>query len=641
MKVILASESRRRISLLKKIFKSFSVIPSGLNENQYLDEDPVRFALKAAEAKAREVAEAFPEALVIAADTVVVTTGNQILGKPRDRDEARQMLQTLSGQTHRVITAIALFQKAQDKLLSDFETSLATFKKLPLEDIETYLDFNTYRDKAGAYAIQEVKDRFLEKLEGDYYNVVGLPLKKLRQLVHKFLEQRFEVDISSFILPDGLGVAQSEDRTFLVAGTYPGDRVEIAFEQSARKTIKARLISVIIPSPSRRPAPCEHFGLCGGCSFQDLEYNEQLHQKIIYLLHVLKEYFPSNYRYLELEEILPSPDEYFYRNKMEFSFGEANGEVFLGLKEKIRNREHKREKKVVHLEKCYISTPLTEKIFPVFSEFVRKSGLPVFDLQTRQGFFRHLVIREGKQTGELMLLLVTTSLAKIQLDDLTQDLLRLVPELKSFWWVENDRIADVVAFEKIHLIYGQQAIEENLLGFRFKIYLASFLQTNPKAAELVYSRIVEEARKFRTQSALGLYCGSGAIEICLSRVAGEVVGVDWDAANIKAAEENARINNLKNVRFRESPVEAVLPEIYRGAFDLLIIDPPRAGVSLKGLKQIVSLKIPNIFYVSCNPVTLARDLQVLIDSGYQITRLSPLDFFPHTAHLEVLAFLSR
>jgi len=152
---------------------------------------------------------------------------------------------------------------------------------------------------------------------------------------------------------------------------------------------------------------------------------------------------------------------------------------------------------------------------------------------------------------------------------------------------------------------------------------------------------MEEARRLRTQSALGLYCGSGAIEICLSKVAGEVVGVDWDAANIKTAKENAEINKLQNVRFWESSVEAVLPEIYRGAFDLLLIDPPRAGISPRGLKQITSLKIPSLIYLSCNPVSLVRDLKALSESGYQINRLTPIDFFPHTAHLEVMAFLSR
>ncbi|MGB9893254.1 MAG: class I SAM-dependent RNA methyltransferase, partial [Candidatus Saccharicenans sp.] len=233
-----------------------------------------------------------------------------------------------------------------------------------------------------------------------------------------------------------------------------------------------------------------------------------------------------------------------------------------------------------------------------------------------------------------------TSQAELKLESFIPKLLQVTPNLKSFWWVENNRIADVVAFENSHLIYGQESIEEKLLDFRFKIYPGSFFQTNPLAAELVYLSILEEARRLRTQSALGLYCGSGAIEICLCKIAGEVVGVDWEPTNIKTANENVVSNNLQNVRFWESPVEAVLPEIYRGSFDLLVIDPPRAGISPRGLKQIVSLKIPNLIYVSCNPVTLARDLKILADSGYQISRLKPVDFFPHTPHLEVIAFLN-
>jgi len=213
--------------------------------------------------------------------------------------------------------------------------------------------------------------------------------------------------------------------------------------------------------------------------------------------------------------------------------------------------------------------------------------------------------------------------------------------LRSFWWVENNRTADVVTYEKPHLIYGQEAIEDTLLGLRFKIHQSSFFQTNPRAAELVYEQLAEEARRLRAQSALGLYCGSGAIEICLSRVVGEVVGVDWDEANIRTANENAALNGVKNVRFISSPVEAALTEIGRGSFDLLIIDPPRAGVSPRGLKQIISLQIPNLFYVSCNPETLARDLEHLLASGYKLENITPVDFFPHTAHLEVIAILSR
>ncbi|PMP94291.1 MAG: hypothetical protein C0168_09490 [Candidatus Aminicenantes bacterium] len=640
MRVVLASESPRRIRLLKRIFRSFSVIPSGFDEKQFIEKDPAQFALKVAEAKARKVAEEYPEAVVIAADTVVTIDG-LILGKPKDREEARKMLETLSGRTHQVITAVVIYQQNQNKLLSDFEISQVTFKPLKESDLELYLDKDTYSDKAGAYAIQEIKDTFLERLEGDYNNVVGLPIQRLRRLLHRFLEEKTELEIDSFLLPEGLGVAEQKEHTYFVPGAYPGDRVEIAFESSSHQNIRARLISIIRPSPHRQPAPCPHFGRCGGCNFQDLAYREQLRQKKLYLLRVFKDYLPASYRYLEVEDVLPSPDEYYYRNKMEFSFGQQENEIFLGLKKKNLNKEHRKNKKVVPLEKCLLSTPLTEKLFPLFAELVKSSKLPVFDLNSKQGFFRHLVIREGKQTRQLMLLLVTTSQAQLDLSGFTERLFQAVPQLKSFWWVENNRIADVVSLEKMHLLYGTEAIEENLLGYRFKIYPGSFFQTNPRAAQVVYSKIAEEAKRLRTQSALGLYCGSGAIEICLSKVAGEVVGVDWDPASIKAARENVRINNLNNVRFEESSVENILPEIYRGAFDLLLIDPPRAGISPKGLRQIASLQIPNLIYLSCNPVTLARDLNFLGSKSYRINRLIPVDFFPHTPHLEVLAFLSR
>lgn len=639
MKVILASESPRRIKLLKRIVRSFSVIPSGLDENRIEEKDPTAFALKAAEAKVRAVAENNPEELVIAADTVVAVDG-LALGKPADRQQAEQMLTRLSGRTHEVITAVSLYHKLEDRLLSDYETSRVTFRPLTPEDIKNYLDRNTYRDKAGSYAIQEVRGLFLEKLEGDYDNVVGLPVRLVRRLINKFQERKTRVEIDDFLLSEAAGLGRDQGQTFAVPGAYPGDLAEISYLPSRRPVITSRLLEIIRPGPARQQAACPHFGRCGGCSFQDLSYPEQLRQKEKHLREVLKPHFSSNYRYLEIEEILPSPAQYFYRNKMEFSFGQSGREIFLGLREKTLPGRRPHGKKVVPLEVCHLSTPLTEKIFRAVCDLASKTGLPAFDLESKKGYFRHLVIREGKRTGELMLLLVTTSQAEAEAEEFTAAILAAAPELTSFWWVENDRISDVVALEKTRLVYGREAIEEKLLNFRFRIYPGSFFQTNPLAAEMVYARIQEEARRLRTQSALGLYCGSGAIEICLSKAAAEVVGVDWDPANIRTANENLAGNNVKNVCFKESSVEEALPEISRGSFDLLLIDPPRAGLSPRSLKQIVGLKIPALIYVSCNPATLARDLKILADSGYKINRLTPVDFFPHTPHLEVIAYLS-
>ncbi|MDD8020891.1 MAG: 23S rRNA (uracil(1939)-C(5))-methyltransferase RlmD [Acidobacteriota bacterium] len=641
MKVILASESPRRIRLLKKILKSFSVIPSGFDERTINEKEPAAYALEAAAAKARAVGEKYPDDLIIAADTVVTIDG-LILGKPDSREEARKMLETLSGRTHQVITAIALFNRNKSRLLSDYQLTGVSFRPLSAGEIETYLSLNTFADKAGAYALQNVREKFIEEIKGDYYNVVGLPLGKLRQLLHRFSEEKLTAEISGFRLPEGFGLIESAGgETYLVPGAYPGDQVEIAFEANQQKIHQARLLSILRPSSLRRPAACPHFGLCGGCSFQDLIYGEQLHQKRLYLSRVLKKYFPADYHYFEVEDIRPSPSEYYYRNKMEFSFGQAEGEVYPGLREKTRIKGRQSDKKVVRLDRCLISSPLTETLFSLFHQLTEESGLPAFDLKTKQGFFRHLVIREGKNSGEMMVSLVTSSQAEISLKDFSEQLVRALPGIKSVWWVENDRLADVVSYEKPHLIYGQESIEDCLLGFRFKIHQSSFFQTNPLAAELVYKRIADEARRLRAQSAMGLYCGSGAIEICLSPAVGDVLGIDWDPANIKAANENAVLNGVKNTRFLSSPVESALSEISRGSFDLLIIDPPRAGLSPRAMKQIIPLRIPNLLYVSCHPETLARDLSILIQSGYRLESIAPVDFFPQTAHLEAIACLSR
>ncbi len=639
MKIILASESPRRIKLLKKVVGSFSAIPSRFDESQIQAEDPISFALKAAEAKAKEVAKNHLEALVIAADTVVTLDG-KIFGKPADRTQAREMLLALSGRTHEVVTAIALYHQEKDRLLTGYEVSRVTFKNLTQNEIEDYLDRNTYQDKAGAYAIQEIKRQFVERLEGDYHNVVGLPLRLLRRLLNNFREEKTVVEITDFRLPEAVGLARKENSLIEVPGAYPGDVVEISFLPSGSQQVKGKLISLIRPGTFREKPPCPHAGLCGGCAFQDLNYEEQLRQKQKYLTEIFCQYFPDCGRYLEIEKILPSPARFFYRNKMEFSFGQSDGKILLGLREKTRPHQHRRPNRVVPLEICHLCTPLTARIFAAVCRLADQSGLPVFDLVSKKGFFRHLVIREGKKTDQLMLIIVTTSQAKLPAEEFRAGLLEAVPELTSLWWVENDRIADVVAYEKMHLLHGQEAIEEELLGLRFKIYPSSFFQTNPLAAELVYSGLQGKARELRTQSALGLYCGSGAIEICLSRAAYEVVGIDWEADNIKTATENLAINGIKNVRFVESSVEAALPAISRGSFDLLVLDPPRAGLSPRGLKRVISLKIPELLYVSCNPVTLARDLRELVRSGYKINSLTPVDFFPHTPHLEIVAHLS-
>ena len=288
-----------------------------------------------------------------------------------------------------------------------------------------------------------------------------------------------------------------------------------------------------------------------------------------------------------------------------------------------------------------------DKLFPVFAGFASSTGLPAFDPLARAGYFRNLVLREAKASGDILAVLVTRSGERLDLDSLAATLQSEIQgtdsrgQIRSFWSVENDRLSDVVDYAGKKHIFGERAIEESLGGLRLKIYPESFFQPNPAGAAILYAGIVDEALRLGVRRALGLYCGSGSIELSLARAVGEVVGIDSEPANILAAEENARLNDIGNCRFIEGRVEAVLREAGFGGFDLLVIDPPRSGISGKGMKQILGLDIPNMIYVSCNPGAFSRDIRLLIDHGYRLRKLGCFDFFPQTPHLESLALLSR
>ncbi|MDH7512032.1 MAG: 23S rRNA (uracil(1939)-C(5))-methyltransferase RlmD [Clostridiales bacterium] len=637
--IILASRSPRRQELLRKIVTRFRVVPSQVDEENFWEQDPVRFAIHAAEAKARDVAEKFPRALVLGADTLVCL-GKEILGKPKDRLDARQMIKKLSGQRHRVITAVALYKKDEDRLLSDYEISHVRFKPLTDEEIESYLAAGEFADKAGSYAIQKVGDAFVEKLEGDYDNVVGLPVKRVKRLLAEFLSQEHSATITDIAFPNDWGVATIDKAVTFVPGTIVGDKVRIRIVRKKKKHFFGRVINFTSRSPFRVEPECPHFGECGGCAFQNLAYSKQLELKENYLLRTLKRIGKIEATGLEKEPIIPSPDIYFYRNKMEFAFGGEGRRVFLGLRQRTSPLA-KGERSTVELKKCPIFSPAFEEIFPFVASFANETGLPAYDPDRREGYFRNLVLREGKASGDILAILVTKSGRKPEVWRLAETLERRFSLLKSFWWVETDRVSDVVDFSAKKLISGKKFIEDSMGGFRFRIYPESFFQPNPRAAEILYSKIAAEAKARGSRKVLGLYCGPGSIEIFLSRTVDEVVGVDSEPTNITTAVENCRANGIPNCRFIEGRVELVLKKDDFRSFDLVVLDPPRAGISAKGLKHIISLNIPAIFYVSCNPAALARDLSLFAQQGYRLQKLSIFDFFPHTPHLESLAIIAR
>jgi len=639
MDIVLASKSPRRRELMARVATHFHVFPVDVDESAIPEIDPVRFAVRAAVLKTKVAAESFPSSIIIGADTVVAL-GRRILGKPAGREEARAMLKLLSGQRHRVITGLAFYRKDEDRLLTGYELTYVTFRPLSDEMIETYLDQDDYLDKAGAYAVQDVGDAFVRRLKGDYDNVVGFPAKKVATLLARFADPPLTLEVKDLNFPGNFGVAAAGGRKVLIPDAVPGDTVRVQVVGETRGILRAEILRLEKPSPERAEARCPHFGTCGGCLFQNVNYENQLELKRRYLERVLETGGVVEPGRAEVRPVTPSADVYYYRNKMEFAFAERWGELVIGLRER-GDPARKSRGRTVAVSQCPIFSPSVDEIFPVVLEFAREEGLSPHNTRTKRGALRHLVLREGKRTGDLMALLVTVPLEGVDFMPLALRLAAVLPRLKSFYHVSNRRVSDTVGFEEARLLYGSPSIEEKLGGLTFRIRPQAFFQTNTAAAEALYGKIAELAGIGAEGRVLGLYCGSGAIELSLARTVRQVTGVDLLPENIRSAEENAAVNGITNASFIHGTVEDFLDTPSGEPPEALILDPPRPGLTPKARKSILALDVPKIVYVSCNPEALARDLKGFLARGYRVETIVPFDFFPHTPHLETLAILAR
>ena len=636
--IVLASKSPRRRELMARVAPDFVVHDVDVDEASVRESDPARFAREAAKLKARAGGDAFPSAIVIGADTVVAV-GGRILGKPAGREEARAMLRALSGRRHRVITGVALYRKEDDKLLAAYELTWVFFRPLSDAAIEAYLDREAYRDKAGAYAIQDIGDAFVDRVKGDYDNIVGFPVAKVRTLLARFLAPEPLVPIEDLDLADGTGLGRLEGRTLHVKGALPGDTARVRVLGGDGKDTWADLVRIESPSPLRTAPACPHFGPCGGCLYQDLAYGEQLRLKERFVRRALRETGGLDLDRIEVSPIAPSPDVYDYRNKMEYSFGEAGDGIALGLRE--RAAEPGPWRRTLPLRVCPIFSPVVEDFFPAVLEFVRAAGLKPYSYAARSGSLRHIILREAKRTGRLMAVLVTTAEAGAAAPGLAETLAARFPSLRSFYHIETERATDVVTYEGARLVAGEPFIEETLGGLTFRIRPATFFQTNTAGAELLYRRLAAAADVGPGDTVLGLYCGSGPIEIFLAAAGARVTGIDSSPANIANAVENALSNGIENAAFVPGSVEKVLRPMPGNAPDLLVIDPPRAGLTPKAMKHVLAAGARRILYVSCRPSSLARDLRALTGHGYSVRSIAPFDFFPHTPHVETLVVLDR
>ena len=447
--------------------------------------------------------------------------------------------------------------------------------------------------------------------------------------VHKGEELELRVDSLAY---GGNGVARHDGFVVFVRRGLPGDRVRARVTKVKHGFAEAIAVDLLEPGEGRVDAPCRHFGSCGGCRFQDLAYAQQVAAKEVQVRDALVRL--GGIGEPPLEPIVAAESQFHYRNKLEYSFTRTDDGPALGFHRAGRWDE------VLPIEECLLTTELGNAVRDAVRDWAREEGLVAYDQASGEGYLRHLVFREGRNTGQALVLLVTAPGERFDTGYFV-DVVRRFPEVRSVHWAVNDSPAEVTNLPT-RLLWGEDAIEEELLGLRFRVRPNAFLQTNTEMAQRLYATAREFAGLTGRETVYDLYCGTGTIGLALAANALTVFGVEISEESVACAIENATLNGIANAAFFAGNVGQSIEELREraGPPDVVVVDPPRAGLAGKALWRTGALGAPRIVYISCNPTTLASDAKVLRDEfGYELVRCRPVDMFPHTPHIESVSLL--
>ena len=476
----------------------------------------------------------------------------------------------------------------------------------------------------------------------------------------------FEGTVETVLFPNKGIVRVGEDKV-IVKNVIPGQNIRFSIAKKKKGRAEGRLLETLVPSPDEKAEPdCSLYPQCGGCLYRTLPYEKQLELKEQQVHRLLTGALDAaGYdQPFEWKGIRPSPVEYAYRNKMEYSFGDAekDGPITLGL--------HRRGSiyDVLPAENCRIVHEDFNRIVRCVQQLAAESGMPYFHKRTREGYFRHLLVRRAVKTGEILVDLVTTSQDRRSLPGSTDNSGRITTEadiasnsrfsesvflevfanvlrqlplegtLAGILHTVNDSVADIVQSDRTEILFGKDFFYEELLGLRFRITPFSFFQTNSLGAEVLYGTAREMLGDVRSKKVYDLYSGTGTIAQILAPVAGSAIGVEIVKEAVEAARQNASANGLGNCEFLAGDVLKVLDDLTERP-DVIILDPPRDGVHPKALPKITAYGAEKIIYISCKPTSLARDLPWFLQNGYKLNEVCCVDMFPGTPHCEVIASL--
>jgi len=436
---------------------------------------------------------------------------------------------------------------------------------------------------------------------------------------------------------DGDGTGRHGGLAVFVPGAIPGDRVRATITAQKPSFARASLEEILVPSPDRVVPPCPVYTRCGGCQLQHMDYRAQLLVKQRLVAAALR-------RVGGLDDVAVRPtigatDPWHYRNKAQFPIGAATGargHVAGGL---YARGTHE----IIDFDDCLIQHPVNNAILAAAKDLIARYGIPPYDERTGTGVVRHVLARVSSGTGQAMAVLVTNGPGLPHARELARDLMATVPAVKSVQQNINPQRTNVILGETTRLVAGEPYITDTIGELRFRISPRSFFQVNPAQTVRLYQQALAYAELQPGDTVLDAFCGTGTITLFLARHAGRAIGIEEVPEAVADARANAALNHIENVEFVTGKVEEELPRLAASGLrpDVIVLDPPRAGVDRRALEAMAAMGPRRLVYISCHPATLARDLAVLATAGYRTAEVQPVDMFPHTRHIEAVALLVR
>jgi len=441
----------------------------------------------------------------------------------------------------------------------------------------------------------------------------------------------------------------SDSFVVFVNGAYPGDIISARVVKKKKSYAEAVVENILNPSQHRTQPRCKYFGTCGGCRQQDLIYEQQINYK----QEQVKEIFLHNASLSDftIEEMLPSKRPFYYRNKMEFSFSDrrwlTKDELNQGAKTSkdfaLGLHVPKVYDKILDIDECFLQSEVSNDILNFTRDFCREKKLSIYNTKIHAGYLRNLVIRQSQNTDDLMVNLVTSEPNEAFMKQYSSAILKRFPQITTLVNNINEKKSAIAVGDYEIVYHGSGSIYDKIGDYKFRISANSFFQTNTLQAEKLYNSALEFAGLNGNEVVYDLYSGAGTIAIYISKFAKEVYGFESVESSIFDAKENLELNKVQNVKFIQADLyKSFLPGISEiSKPDVIILDPPRSGMHKNTVADVINLSPQKIVYISCNPATQARDIKMMVNEGYKLIKIRPVDMFPHTFHIENIALLTK